>query len=49
MKTLQTSMMALLTKILSNISLKTLTVLTKRLILDAWLGQGRTSPDTDTL
>ena len=37
---LQTSMMVLLTKIVSNINLKTLTILAKRLILVAWLGPG---------
>ena len=31
-------MMVLLTKIVSNVSLKALTILTKRLILDAWMG-----------
>ena len=35
----------LLAKILSNVSLKTLTILTKRLILDACLGAGRASAD----
>ena len=33
--TLQSSMMALLTKVVSNFSLQTLTILAKRLILDA--------------
>ena len=42
-KALQTSIMVLSTKIVSNLSLKTLTVLAKRLILDAWLGPGQAS------
>ena len=44
-KILQTSVTILLTKIVSKVSLKTLTILAKRLILDAWLGAGRTSAD----
>ena len=44
-RALQTSMMVLLTKILSNFNLKTLTSLAKRLILDAWPVQGRASSD----
>ena len=42
-RTIQTSMMVLLVKIISNIKLKTLTILTKTLILDSRLGPGRTS------
>ena len=42
-RALQTSMMVLLTKIVSNVTLKTLAILTKRLILDAWLGSGRST------
>ena len=38
-------MMVLLTKIVSDVTLKTLTILAKRLILDAWLGPGRASVD----
>ena len=38
-------MMVLLTNIVSNINLKTLTILTKRLILVACLGTGRASVD----
>ena len=38
-------MMVLLTKIVSNVNLKALTILTKRLILDVWLGPGRASVD----
>ena len=37
--------MILLTKIGSNVNLKTLTILAKRLILDASLGPGRYSSD----
>ena len=44
-KALQTSIMELLTKIVSNVSLKTLTILRKRFILDAWLGPGSSSAD----
>ena len=44
-KALQTSMMVLLTKIVSNIGLKTLIILAKRLVLDTWLGSGRASAD----
>ena len=35
-KTLQTSMMVPLTKIVSNVNLKTITTIARRLILDAW-------------
>ena len=38
-------MMVLLTKTFSNISLKTLTILAKKLILVAWLGPGHVSAD----
>ena len=44
-RALQTSMIVLLTKIISNVNLKTLTILAKRLILDALLGPGRASAD----
>ena len=44
-RALQTSMMVLLTKIVSKVNLKTLTILAKRLILDVWLGPGRASVD----
>ena len=44
-RALQASLMVLLTKIVSNVSLKTLTILAKRLILDAWQGPGCTSAD----
>ena len=44
-RALQTSMMVLLTKIVSKVNLKTLTILTKRLILDVWLGPGCASVD----
>ena len=44
-RTLQTSMMVLLAKVISNINLKTLTILVKTLILDSWLGPGRASAD----
>ena len=40
MKALQPSIMVLLTKIVCNISLKTLTILAKKLILYARLGPG---------
>ena len=40
-RALQTPMMVLLTKTVCNASLKTLPILAKRLILDAWLGLGR--------
>ena len=43
MRVLQTSMMVLLTKIVRKFNLKTLTILAKRLILEAWLGPGRVS------
>ena len=42
----QTSTMVLLAKIFNNVNLKTSTILAKRLILDAWLGPGRTSTDS---
>ena len=38
-------MIVLLPKIVSNINLKTLTILTKALILVAWLGSGRVFAD----
>ena len=44
-KALQTSIVVLLTKTVSKINLETLTILAKRLILDGWLGPGRTSAD----
>ena len=44
-RALQTSMMVLLKKIVSNVSLKTSTILAKRLILNAWLGLGCASAD----
>ena len=44
-RTLQTSIIVLLAKTVSNINLKTLTILTKRLILVAWLGPGHDSAD----
>ena len=37
--------MVLLTKIVSNLNLNTLTILAKRLILDAWLVSGLASVD----
>ena len=40
-RALQTSMMVILTKIVTNVSLKMLNILAKRLILDTWLGPGR--------
>ena len=42
-RALQTSMIVLLAKIVSNVNLKALTILAKRLILDAWVGQVPTS------
>ena len=42
---LQTSVMVMLVKIVSNVNLKTLTILAKRFILDAWLGPGCASVD----
>ena len=42
---LQRSTMVLLAKIVSNANLKTLTILSKRFIFDAWLGPGRASAD----
>ena len=42
---LQTSMIVLLTKIVSSVNLKALTILAKEIILDAWLGPGRASAD----
>ena len=42
-RALQESMMILSTKIVTNISLKILTILAKTLILVAWLGPGRVS------
>ena len=44
-RALQTSMIVLLAKIVSNVNLKALTILAKRLILDPWLGQVPTSVD----
>ena len=44
-RALQTSMIVLLAKIVSNVNLKALTILAKRLILDAWVGQVPTSAD----
>ena len=38
-------MTILLTKIVSKVNLKTLTILAKRLNLDAWLGPGRAPAD----
>ena len=42
-RTLQTSIIVLLAKTVSNINLKTLTILAKRLILVTWLGPGNDS------
>ena len=42
---LQTSMIVLLAKIVSNVNLKALTIPAKRLILDAWLRPVPTSAD----
>ena len=42
---LQTSMMVRFTEVVSNVNLKTLISLAKRLILDGWLGPGCTSAD----
>ena len=42
-KALQKSMMEPLVKIVSNVNFITLTILAKRLILDAWLDPGRAS------
>ena len=44
-RALQTSVMVLSAEIVSNINLITLTVLPKRLFLDAWLGLGSASKD----
>ena len=44
-RTLQTPMMVLLTKIVSNVNLKMSTILAKRLILNAWLSPGCASAD----
>ena len=44
-RALQTSMFIFLTKIVSNVSLKTLTILVKKLILNNWLGRGHGSAD----
>ena len=44
-RALSTSMIVLLAKIVSNVSLKALTILAKRLILDVWLGLVHTSAD----
>ena len=42
---LQTSMMVHFTEVVSNVNLKTLIILAKRLILDGWLGLGCASAD----
>ena len=47
--TLQSSMMVLLTKVVSNVSLQTLTILAKRLILDAWLVPGLASSELNLI
>ena len=44
-RALQTSMIVLLAKITSNVNLKALIIIVKRLILDAWLGPVPTSAD----
>ena len=44
-RALQISMMVLLTKIISDVNLKTLTILGNRLILDEWLDPGCASAD----
>ena len=44
-RALQTSTMALLTKIVSSVNLKTSTILAKRLILNAWVSPGYVSAD----
>ena len=44
-RALQTFMIVLLAKIVSNVNLKALTILTKIVILDAWLGPVPTSAD----
>ena len=44
-RALQISMMVLLTKLISDVNLKTLTILGNRLILDEWLGPGCASAD----
>ena len=44
-RALQTSMMVLLTKIVGNVNLIKLTILAKRLILDAWPGPGCSCAD----
>ena len=44
-KSRQTSMMVFLTKIVSNVNFKTMTIIAKRLILDACQGPGRASAD----
>ena len=44
-RALSTSMIVLLAKIVSNVNLKALTILAKRLILDVWLGLVHTSAD----
>ena len=38
-------MMVILTKIVNDVNLKPLTILARRLILDAWLSPGRVSAD----
>ena len=42
---LETSMTELLAKVVNNVNLITLTILAKKLILDAWLGPGCASAD----
>ena len=44
-RALSISMIVFLVKIVSNVSLKALTILAKRLILDVWLGLVHTSAD----
>ena len=44
-KALQTPMIVLLPKIVSNVNLKTVNYSHKRIILDSWLGPGCTSAD----
>ena len=44
-RALQTSMIVLLTKIVSNTNLKTLSILAKSLILVTWVGPRRVSAD----
>ena len=44
-RAIQTSMIVLLAKIVNNVNLITLTILSKSVILDAWLGLGRSFAD----